>query len=223
MELLWGLAGRPTRGPKPALSTRRIADAAIDIADAEGLSAVSMQRIAGDLAFTKMSLYRYFPGKTELIALMIDTALGEPPAAANLSGDWRAGLREWARRLWDRYQAHPWLLPATVGARAIGPNELGWLESAVAILAPTGLDGSQQLDAVFVVNGHIRNVAQQALAGHSEHELGSTIAVLVRLRDGRFPALAEAIADASGQDNALAVGLDLILDGIERLAARRAD
>src|SRR3954462_8643105 len=58
VELLWGLRERPTRGPKPALSIERIADAAVAVADAEGLAAVSMQRVASELDFTKMSLYR---------------------------------------------------------------------------------------------------------------------------------------------------------------------
>ncbi|UNO41949.1 TetR/AcrR family transcriptional regulator C-terminal domain-containing protein [Streptomyces sp. MST-110588] len=79
VELLWGGRERPSRGPKPALSLDRITRTAIAIADLGGLAAVSMQRVAGELEFTKMSLYRYVPGKSELVALMIDTAMGEPP------------------------------------------------------------------------------------------------------------------------------------------------
>ncbi|MEV6522678.1 TetR/AcrR family transcriptional regulator C-terminal domain-containing protein [Longispora sp. NPDC051575] len=78
-ELLWGPGPRPSRGPKPGLTLERIVAAAIAIADAEGLAAVSMQRVAGDLDFTKMSLYRYVPGKAELTALMVDAAMGPPP------------------------------------------------------------------------------------------------------------------------------------------------
>ncbi|MEU1394138.1 TetR/AcrR family transcriptional regulator, partial [Nonomuraea sp. NPDC005730] len=204
LELLWGAAGRPTRGPKPALSTERIARAAVDIADAEGLATVSMQRVAADLDFTKMSLYRYFPGKTELIAFMIDVALGEPPALGE--GGWRSKLEEWARWFWAVHQAHPWLLQVTVGNRAVGPNELGWLECAVEALTETGLDGAEQLDAVVVVTGHIRNIAQQGLttvtpegvrAGSTEAQLIPVLADLVARHGERYPALAAALASAA--------------------------
>ena len=67
-DFFWAPRPRPTRGPKPALTLGQIADAAIAVADAEGLAAVSMQRVAADLGYTKMSLYRYLPGKAELVA-----------------------------------------------------------------------------------------------------------------------------------------------------------
>ncbi|MEU7856679.1 TetR/AcrR family transcriptional regulator C-terminal domain-containing protein [Nonomuraea sp. NPDC049141] len=232
LELLWGAVGRPTRGPKPALSPERIARAAIGIADAEGLAMVSMQRVAADLDFTKMSLYRYFPGKTELIAFMIDTALGEPSALGG--GDWRAKLGEWARRFWEVLRQHPWLLQVTVGQRPVGPNELGWLECAVEALAPTGLDGAEQLDAVVLVTGHVRNLAQQVLttvtpagvrAGSTEGELISVLAELLERHGERFPALTTAVASAaagSAQDDALDFGLNRIFDGLELLIAKRA-
>ncbi|GAB3435902.1 TetR/AcrR family transcriptional regulator [Actinophytocola sediminis] len=228
VELLWGPADRPTRGPKPALSTRRIAETAIAIADEEGLAAVAMQRVATELAFTKMALYRYFPGKAELVAVMIDTALGDPPA--DLVGGWRARLTEWAHRLWSRYERHPWLLQVTMGPRPLGPNELGWTEAAVAAIAGTGLTGREQLDAVFVVSGHIRNLAQQTLAqathpSHSERQLGATIADLLTGRESHYPALTAAIADNTmpdnAMDNAMDFGLARILDGIEPLIADR--
>src|ERR1700712_5698711 len=90
-EFLWQERSKPTRGPKPALTLDQIADAAVAIADAEGLDAVSMQRVAADLGYTKMSLYRYLPGKAELVAAMVERALGGPPSIA-VDGEWRAGL-----------------------------------------------------------------------------------------------------------------------------------
>jgi AcrR family transcriptional regulator len=86
-DLLWRPRTDGSRGPKPALTLDGIADAAITVADAEGLAAVSMQRVAADLGFTKMALYRYLPGKAELVALMVERALGGPP---DLTGQaWR--------------------------------------------------------------------------------------------------------------------------------------
>jgi len=87
-EFLWRARSRPTRGPKPALTLDQITDAAIAVADAEGLAAVSMQRVAAELGYTKMSLYRYLPGKAEMVAAMLERALGEPP---KLAGEGAAG------------------------------------------------------------------------------------------------------------------------------------
>lgn len=92
VALLWGARPQPTRGPKPALSLERIAQAAVQVADADGLAAVSMQRVATELGVTKMALYRYVPGKAELIALMVDTAAGQPPLLDRGAGGWRAQL-----------------------------------------------------------------------------------------------------------------------------------
>src|ERR1700742_4126867 len=96
-DFLWHDRAKPTRGPKPALTLEQIADAAIAIADAEGLAAVSMQRVAADLGYTKMSLYRYLPGKAELVSLMLERGVGEPPALT--AGGWREALTEWSRLL----------------------------------------------------------------------------------------------------------------------------
>ena len=162
IELLWGPRPQPTRGPKPALSIDRIAQAAIAVADAEGLAGVSMQRVAAELGVTKMALYRYVPGKADLIALMVDTAGDPPPVLDGEADGWRAQLGHWARRLLAVFQRHPWLLDATVGPRIMGPNELGWLEQAVAALEGTGLDGGERMDAVVVILGHVRTIAQQS-------------------------------------------------------------
>ncbi|MFC7761642.1 TetR/AcrR family transcriptional regulator [Catellatospora bangladeshensis] len=114
-DFLWAVRAQPTRGPKPALTLDRIAEAAVAVADAEGLAAVSMQRVAADLGFTKMSLYRYLPGKAELVALMVEHAVGAPPELD--PADWRTALRDWAHHLLAAYVRHPWALEATVGPR----------------------------------------------------------------------------------------------------------
>src|ERR1700684_4122158 len=87
LDLLWGIPDRPRRGPRPSLSLARIVTEAISLADAEGLSNLSMQRLAERLGCAKMALYRYVPGKAELEALMLDTALGAAPDPAAMSGD----------------------------------------------------------------------------------------------------------------------------------------
>jgi AcrR family transcriptional regulator len=227
-ELLWGQRSAGKRGPRPTLSAAEIARAGIAVADADGIGAVTMQRVAEELGVTKMALYRYVPGKVELVALMIDTGLGEPLRLADMPGGWRPRLRAWAQALFELFRRHPWTLEATVGVRAMGPNELGWLEQAVAALSGAGLGGAQMLDVAVLLIGHARTIAQQgaAIGGDSpERAMDDALAALVRGREDRFPALARALrsAAASGaQDQALDFGFDRILDGVELLIASRA-
>ncbi|WP_407286601.1 TetR/AcrR family transcriptional regulator [Streptomyces sp. BP-8] len=238
VELLWGGREKPSRGPKPALSLERITRTAIGVADAGGLGAVSMQRVAGELNFTKMSLYRYVPGKSELVALMIDAAMGEPPGAhgAEAGGEgvrgWRTALREWAEGLAAVYHRHPWLLDAAVGPRVMGPHELAWTERAVAALAQAGLSGAEQLDAVVVVNGHIRAIAQvsvsmglgSARAKDPEQAVSAALNELLVSRGDRFPAVAAAVSaaatDQTARNQAWEFGLERIMDGLEAYLAR---
>ncbi|MEW1750405.1 TetR/AcrR family transcriptional regulator [Streptomyces angustmyceticus] len=236
VEVLWGGRGRPSRGPKPALSLERITHTAMALADTGGLGAVSMQRVAAELDFTKMSLYRYVPGKNELVALMIDTALGEPPAPEAPAGSgrdgsgWRAALRAWAEALAAVHHRHPWLLEAAVGPRVMGPHELGWIDGALAALAGTGLTGGERLDAVVVVTGHVRTLARVAAstglgstrAKGPEEAMSAALNELLAGRADRFPAVAAAVADSGGasRDQAWEFGLERILDGLEAYTGR---
>ncbi|MBO1417872.1 TetR/AcrR family transcriptional regulator [Streptomyces sp. FH025] len=223
VRLLWGPPAKPTRGPKPALSLERIAAAGVEAADAEGLGAVSMQKVAGLLDFTKMSLYRYVPGKAELIALMVESALDEPPATAE--GDWREQLTAWAHHLAASFARHPWLLDATIGPRVLGPRELAWLERVVAALDGRGLTGSERMDAAVLLAGHVRSIAEQSRAvgpdGSPEAELLTALGTVVHRHADRYPALAAAMAEPDGRDQALDFGLERILDGLAALIDRR--
>ncbi len=112
VKVLWGEKNLPSRGPKPMLSADQIARAAIRIADAEGLAAVSMQRIAREVHVTTMALYRYFSSKAELVDLMIDIAGGPAPDLNAVSKKWRPRLNEWTRRCSSIYRKHSWFLQA---------------------------------------------------------------------------------------------------------------
>ncbi|MGW3044507.1 TetR/AcrR family transcriptional regulator [Kitasatospora sp. NPDC001159] len=226
VRLLWGPSAKPTRGPKPALSLERIAAAGVEVADAEGLGAVSMQKVAALLDFTKMSLYRYVPGKAELIALMVESAVEEPPTPAE-GAHWREQLTAWAHHLAASFIRHPWLLDATVGPRVPGPKELAWLERVVAALDGHGLTGAERMDAAVLLAGHVRGIAEQARAvgpnGSPEAELLAALGTVVHRHADRYPALAAAMAEPGGQDQALDFGLDRILDGLAALIGRRTE
>jgi AcrR family transcriptional regulator len=225
VEFLWGERARPTRGPKPAMTLERIAEAAIAIADTEGLAAVSMQRVAAELGFTKMSLYRYLPGKAELVALMLERAIGEAPALATT--DWRTALSEWTGLLLDAYVRHPWAAEATGGTRPVGPNEMSWMERALAALPAAGLAGTERLDAVAVLAGHARVSAALVASQQREADFGAAIGAVLREHADRFPAVAAAMADgagggaAGGQEQSFAFGLARVLDGLQVLIDQR--
>ncbi|MQA01900.1 MAG: TetR family transcriptional regulator [Streptosporangiales bacterium] len=116
LELLWGDGGRRTRGPKPTLGVDEIVRVAIEVADAEGLAAVTMRRVATELGFTTMALYRHVPGKHVLAELMIDATIAGRAEDRSTDG-WRTPLAEWAMDYFAGLREHPWLLQAElVGA-----------------------------------------------------------------------------------------------------------
>jgi AcrR family transcriptional regulator len=244
LDLLWGTRQRPRRGPKPSLSLERIVTEAIALADAEGLANLSMQHLAERLGCAKMALYRYVPGKAELVALMVDAALGDPPqppaqttqagqiaetgqTAAPGEQPWRAVLRLWATTAFGRYRVHPWAIEATAGARPTGPHEMAWLETALAALAGTGLTGPERLDAVVLLNGHVRSLVQVTPAGQEdlEAEITRQVGAALSANPDRYPQVLAAFSDSPqpvGRDNALHFGIDRILDGLAALIAARS-
>jgi AcrR family transcriptional regulator len=233
LDLLWGTAQRPRRGPKPSLTLERIVAEAIEHADAEGLASLSMQRLAQRLGCAKMALYRYVPGKAELEALMLDAALGPAPdpAAAVGPGDeepWRAQLRAWAMTMFARMRSHPWAHELALGVRPVGPNEVGWMESALTTLADSGLTGAEGLDAIALLAGHVRGLALQAVAvgdDNLEAALGRQVSQALAAQADRYPRTAAAFAESGppgDRDNALGFGIDRILDGLGVLIAARA-
>jgi hypothetical protein len=106
--------------------------------------------------------------------------------------------------------------------------EVGWPERAVGALAGTGLDGGEQMDAVFLLSGHIRNTQSATMAGTqpwtTERALSPAVTQLLHAYGDRFPALIAAAGAAGGasRDNGWRFGLDRILDGLELLITKRA-
>jgi AcrR family transcriptional regulator len=242
LDLLWGTSERARRGPRPSLSLEQIVTEAISLADAEGLASLSMQHLAERLGCAKMAIYRYVPGKSELVALMVDAAVGDPPepppgptAQATRTGQapapgdqsWRAVLRLWATTIFARYRLHPWAIDATAGARPTGPHEMAWMETALAALAGTGLTGPERLDAVALLNGHVRSLVQVTPAGQHdlEAEMARQIGAALAANPDRYPQVLAAFSESShpdGRNNALDFGIDRILDGLAALIATRS-
>jgi AcrR family transcriptional regulator len=189
-----------------------------------------MPRLARRVGLTPMALYRYVPGKDALVDLMVDVAIGDPPGPGRTGAGWRQGLREWAGQAQAGFRRHPWLIEATARQRLMGPGELGWLDRAVGLLDGTGLTGPERLDAVLVLLGHVRSMAQYAASrAHGGMAAGDWNAATVRLvnqHSDRYPALRSAVEDGAlspDDRNGLEFGIQRVLDGIEVLIASRAN
>lgn len=217
-DLMWGPTARPARGPRPELSRDAIVAAAIQAADREGLGALSMARVAAALDASTMALYRYVPGKHELIDLMIDASMGPAPAPAG--GGWQAEVTHWARLSLGLFLQRPWLLEAIMRYAPIGPNWLAWFDAAVGAFAGSGLAPAQVLSAVLLVDGHVRASAQVMVGVTSSPEWGQNFGQVlgVALSDPRYAnlaALAQAGGFEPGGEAPFDFGLRHILEGIE--------
>ncbi|MGW5847135.1 TetR/AcrR family transcriptional regulator [Streptomyces sp. NPDC055254] len=163
LETAWGLRERPGKGPRPSLTVARIVDAAVALAAAEGVEAVSMGRVAKELGVSTMSLYRYVTAKEELYILMADAGAGTPPAPARgADRGWRESLSDWAYGQRAVLMANSWLLRIPITAPPATPNQLAWMERGLAALADTGLDEGEKLSAMMLVAGFVRNEATLA-------------------------------------------------------------
>lgn len=223
---LWHGPARPRRGPRPALTPERIARAAIAIADAEGLAAVSMQRVAAEFGFTAMALYRHLPGRADLLDLMTDLALGPAPALDTSAG-WRPALTAWTHDVHAVFGAHPWVLETIARARPTGPHELSWMERPVGALDGTGLTGPERVDAAVLLLSHVRGHVQYAPAAAAARtpELSAGLAAVLVEHEADYPALVRAAADGAfgaADDDGFAFGLRCILDGVAATIAARA-
>ncbi|MBM0275940.1 TetR/AcrR family transcriptional regulator [Micromonospora tarensis] len=221
------------------LSVDRIVRAAIDIADAEGLDALTMRRVGEALGVGTMSVYTYVPGKAELVAVMIDTAYGEMPRPAAEGDDWRARLERIARDNLALYQRHPWMLRAETTRPVLGPNLLAKYDHELGAVADIGLT-DVEMDAVLtLVLGHVKSSARAASeVVDLERETGMTDGqwwqshapwLETFLKPGAYPT-ASRVGTAAGQQHGAAYGpeyafefgLQRVLDGIAVVVAERA-
>lgn len=233
IEAAWGMRERASRGPKRGLSLAKVVDAGVRVASAEGLGAVSMSRVAAELGVSTMAPYRYIAAKEELLALMVDAALGQPPGPEP-GEDWRAGLNRWASGVLARYREHPWALRVPIsGVFLYAPNQVAWLERGLVCLVSTGLTEREKPSVVLLVSGFVRNYATLTAdlnlsAGQEPDKVDSYGRVLTKLIDpARFPAVIRAIGSGTFDDEdedfdaEFDFGLDRILDGIGVLIEER--
>ncbi|MEU6934886.1 TetR/AcrR family transcriptional regulator C-terminal domain-containing protein [Streptomyces sp. NPDC046374] len=223
----------PVPDPEQELSLDRIVRTAIDIADSEGLSALSMRGVAARLGVAAMSPYRYVPSKDDLILLMADTAFGEESYPADAPDGWRSRIELGARTLWALYRKHPWL--AQIGSLTrplLVPNLMVHGEWALRALDGHGLDPTRLFDIHVLLYSHVQGLAvhlemeahAEAATGQSEDQWmdGRAPALRELVESGRFPTFGKVVgAFEDGYDLCLDAlfefGLKALLDGLTSL------
>ncbi|MFJ8084403.1 TetR/AcrR family transcriptional regulator [Streptomyces sp. NPDC096205] len=208
-HVIWTRPERTGRGPKPAYTRADIAAAAVRIADAEGLDAVSMRRVAAELGCGTMSLYNYVPRKEDLFELMMDTAAGEH-ALLEPTGDWRADMLRMARQGRALVHRHPWMVRLISGVYGFSPNSLRFLEWCLTCLDPLDAPYGTKVELIAMVNGVVATSVANELAvaerartlPWSEEQENAVRSAYVggQLASGEFPRLAAAVAEGGAGD-----------------------
>jgi AcrR family transcriptional regulator len=228
---------KPPRGPKPAYSKERIAALAIGIADAEGLEAASIRRIAAKLGSGAASLYRYVANKQELFDLMADSVLGEDRIPRS-SRNWRTDLRKAARLYRAMYLRHPWMLTVSGFRMLNGTNLLRWFEFTLSAIDVHGLDIDEMLVLANTLFAYSRGHAASEIgereasirSGMSRVDWMTKHAESVRaiVESERFPYFNRIVKDAATphregiEERGFREGLECLLDGFA-VRLERAD
>jgi AcrR family transcriptional regulator len=228
-------------GRRAPRSRDDIAAAAIAVADAEGIEAVSMRRVAAELGLGTMSLYHYLGGKDELLDLMSDGIMaGQIVDDAELQRGWRAGLTAIARATHANLHRHPWMGSAlrTRAGTTPGPNAIRHVEQSLAAVADTGADVKTRMELIALIDDYVightirtQAVAQAATEGlEADPEWVATIFDYFEreLETGEYPTLQREIDAyrAGGRtlqdftemlttEDRFERGLERLLDGIE--------
>jgi AcrR family transcriptional regulator len=241
-SLLWDEQQRSARGPKPTVRREDIVQAAIEVADRDGLAALTMQAVAERLGFTTMALYRYFPGKEALIDASVDAAMGQPPERKGPRKGWREEVKHWAFAKRAMLCSRPWLAELPFVAAPHGPNWLSWHEAFLRTIVDTKLSPEDMMDMLSIVHAYVSGSSDTAISlaratsrGVSVEEWAQAVSMdLSRaIRDPRYPILSSILLSKSGgiseasplparggrprtMDESFDFGLERVLDGIER-------
>ncbi len=220
--VVWERPEPPDRPVPAPLSRERIVRAAIRLADADGLDAVSLRKVAAALDVGPMRLYGYIATKEELLDLMVDAVYAEIQSTGD---DWRQALRSHAEATRQAAHQHEWLADLIGGRPQLGPNTLATGDAVLA--AMIGVDLDTVVPAVAAVKAYVVGAVRREIAERrAERSSGMDIKqfqvtygpYLERtFATGRFPALATVVRDGPhlSADETFRIGLDFLLDGIE--------
>ncbi|MEU5382367.1 TetR/AcrR family transcriptional regulator [Kitasatospora cineracea] len=198
-ELIWLRPEYSGRGPRPAHSRTSIARAALEIADREGLDAVTMRKVAAELGAGTMSLYNYVPKKEHLFDLLVDLLAEEYDLPAGPSGDPRADLTLLAHQLRGILTRHGWATTLITHRPSLGPNGLRVTEFHLAALAGTPLGGTAKMEAFSQLTGYVCQFTdwQQRSAQAGARWLTDLVRYLqTATATGRYPNLTATLAES---------------------------
>ena len=162
LDLLWGRREPGRRGPKPGLTLDGIVAAAVRLADAEGLDAISMARVAKELGFTTMSLYRYVSSKEELLQLMWNASAQGAEDLELAGANWRERLQQWAMVQREMLDRHPWITQMPMAAPPLAPNSLTFVERGLQALDETGVSEADRLRVIGLISSYTLSEARMA-------------------------------------------------------------
>jgi AcrR family transcriptional regulator len=229
LETLWGLRAPGSRGPRAELDVDRIVRTAVDIANRDGLEAVSMARVAGALGFSTMSLYRHVSNKDELYQLMWN-------ASAFALADWVPEGRTWRERLvsWATTQRRVieeniWITQLPMSSPPLAPTSLRWLELGLGVLEEVAAPDFTKLRLLGLISQHAlidaRMLHDERVAREASAQSGVETDFVVLVRELADPAtyplltrvVSEAAEAAAPPDEAgeFLFDLGLIIDGFE--------
>ncbi len=231
----WKLADPSPQSSRKRLTIGSVVDAAIALADAGGLAALSIRSLAHRLGLTPMAVYRHVESREELVVLMVDVALGQPPAAATSAASWPEALDRWGRALYLCYVEHPWALDAPTPRLPTTPNLAHWVDRLLGDLEPTGLPILDRMNIALLVAGHVRHIASVRLPTQPPDAVNADDAPAV-LQDwlprfitaDQFPFYAKVFAEGTFAQHTERVpgpeveyGLARIVDGVRAYCERQ--
>ena len=195
---IWDFPEHGSRGPKPRHTRAAIAALAVRIADAEGLEAVTMRRLAAELGIAVMSLYNYVPARDHLAQLMTDALAAEYAYPGTPAADPRAAIAALARQTRDIARRHPWLAGLLHRPMPPGPRELRYLDYFLGLLAGSRLSTDAKLELITTISGFatLYGAMQAAPASQSAGAAEQTQALARAAARGRYPNLTAALATA---------------------------
>ncbi|WP_431727784.1 TetR/AcrR family transcriptional regulator [Verrucosispora sp. TAA-831] len=236
LRLLWRQpdAAPPRRGPRQGRSLDEIVMAAIALADAEGLDAVTMRALARALGVAPMTLYTYVPGKAELLDLMLDAIYAGMPRPDRSDQPWRARVAALAQDNRDLFTAHPWAAEVATGRPPLGPGLMAKYEHELRAFDDTGLDDVTRDAALTFVLDFVRAAARSAAEARSaraqtawtdEQWWAANAPLLAQVLDEQQYPTAVRVGTAAGTaqqaayhpDRAYTFGLTRILDALTTL------
>jgi AcrR family transcriptional regulator len=234
LDVLWGKRDKSQRGPKPGLTVDAIVAAAMAIADAGGLEAVSMANVAKELGFTTMSLYRYVTSKEELLQLMWNGSAQGAESLVLRGEGWRAQLKEWATVQREMLDLHPWITQMPMAIPPMAPNSLAFVECGLGAMDGTPLTDHDKMHMIGLISSYTLSEARMAYDAKRAAEAAPAEVAppsyesMLRLvvDEATYPRLhrmawAESAQAGMSEWEMFLFGLDCILDGVQAVMDRR--